>query len=72
MIWPSVACPDCPALPGEPCVTSSDRRSPRPHAARELEQAFRAAELRQDGVADFRTYQERRAVRAAAARAAGG
>lgn len=65
-----VACPECGAQPGEPCRSPSNRGR-RPHPIRQTTATIRAGRT-PDGVADFRAYQERRAVRAAAARRAAG
>lgn len=71
MIWPNVPCADCGAAELDPCRTSSGAVARAPHAGREIAEAFAGARLRDTGVADFRKYQERRQVRAVAARRAG-
>lgn len=71
MIWPSVACPLCGARPSEPCMTlwypgRPSHPAASPHADRCRTELFARADLAEQGVADFRAYQERRAIRRAA------
>lgn len=65
MIWPQVACTDCGARAGEPCRTVHRNKAGKPHASRLVGENVRVGALADQGVADFRSYQERRAVREA-------